>query len=134
MTDLKTHEHTPAELKPGTLTDPNDRIAVASAKQAPIWNNNSIIVNGDFAAAGDRFDADGNLYAFDSLGYLTADNLIPGWSHHGGGGSGRVEKEGSNHYLRLDASAIGRTHNAFYLDQQTGILEPDLRVPDRGCA
>ncbi|MCA9199426.1 MAG: hypothetical protein KDA87_17895, partial [Planctomycetales bacterium] len=123
------HEHTPAELKPGELTDPSDRLSVASAKQAPVWDGASFIVNGDFSAAGDRFDADGNLYAVGSLGYLTADNLIPGWSHHGGGGSGRVEREGNNHYLRLDASAISRTHNAFYLDQQAGILEFDLRVP-----
>ena len=63
---------------------------------------------------------------------LAAENLVPGWSHHGGGGSGRVEKEGGNHYLRLDASAISRTHNAFYLDQQAGILDFDLRVPEAG--
>ena len=56
------------------------------------------------------------------------DNLIPGWSHHGGSGSGRVREQGGNYYLELSSSGPSRTHNIFYIDPQAAILEFEMRV------
>ena len=86
----------------------------------PDWTWQTAIHNGAFEHAGDAFDA---------LAGLASDNLIPGWSHHGGGGDGRVQTEGGNYFLELTESGRSRTHNAFYLSSEAAILQFDLRVP-----
>ena len=85
-------------------------------KWIPQWNDLTLI-NGDFDAPGD----------FDSV--FSSSNLIPGWSHHGGRGTGEISKlSGDDDFaLRLKPSATSRTHNTFYLAPGVQHLTFDLQ-------
>lgn len=112
------HDHTPAHV----LTPP-----ISDAYRASIaWEPS--LVNGDFEYPQSAFE-------FISLPLIVlpapvpqTDNIFPGWSHHGGGGDGVILSEGTNHFLRLNASGPSRTHNAFHLNSQQGVVEFDLRI------
>ncbi|MFN7841175.1 MAG: hypothetical protein ACK5N9_05565 [Pirellula sp.] len=105
------HQHTPQHV----LTPP-----IADAFRAPIeWQ--PTLINGDFAHVKGPFE-------FIVVPVPQTDNIIPGWSHHGGYGTGVVQSEGGNHYLRLNANGPSRTHNAFYLGSHQGVIEFDLRI------
>ena len=116
------HDHTPGAYQPGTIAA-DARESFSATRQTPAQNFSTSIYNGDFVHAGDEFDA----WAF-----LAGQNLIPGWSYHEGGGSGRVVEQSGNYFLQLDGTGPSRTHNAFYLDSQAGILEFDLEVATAG--
>ena len=113
------HQHTATELLPSNITSLAERQEIANSKQQPDWSWSTAVVNGAFTHPGDEFD---------SLSLVSGDNLIPGWSHHGGSGSGRVREQNGNYYLELSSSGPSRTHNTFYVDPQAAILEFDLRV------
>lgn len=67
---------------------------------APRWNPTELY-NG-------RFDHDGR-----SL--FGGGSVIPGWSHHGGGGTGYVSSQGGNNFLLLNIDYHSRTHNRVYI-------------------
>ncbi|WP_406695604.1 hypothetical protein V5E97_31805 [Singulisphaera sp. Ch08] len=102
-----------------------------AAKQwTPEWVP-AMIVNGDFAAAGDEFITDGPIPAPLGNYYLVEpNNIVPGWSHHGGGGGAHIRSEGGalfpNYFLELKASAdpqeSWRTHNNLFVPRQSGTL------------
>ena len=81
--------------------------------------DNLTLVNGDFAHSGD-------------FGGLFASNLIPGWSHHGGGGNGEIQEIGgaNGFVLVLEQGATRRTHNAFYLRPEVASLSFSLQRVD----
>ena len=112
------HEHTPIEFLSGNVA-PSDRLKIESAKQQPDWSWTSSIINGSFKNPGDEFDL---------LSIVAGHNLIPGWSHHGGGGAGKVQKQGDNYYLELSATGPSRTHNSFFIDPQAAVLNFDLKI------
>ncbi len=102
------HTHTPVAWKPTTVTALEHRVAIAGSKQTPEWSALKLH-NGDFAFAGDRFDE----------AMSRSNNLIPGWSHHGGGGDGGVVRSGSDSFaLELGPGGSQRTHNRVYLSTQ----------------
>jgi hypothetical protein len=74
----------------------------------------SQLFNGDFVHSGD--------------GIGGQEPNIPGWSFQGGGGSGSIVPDGPRSVLRLNAGQSIRTHNAFFLDEQAGVLSFDYRV------
>jgi hypothetical protein len=82
----------------------------------PEWNPLDI-VNGDFEKAGNR----GNILS----------DIEPGWSHHGGGGEGDVEKVGGNFFVQLTDGDESRTHNWLYVPHYATHLVFDLRRYDK---
>ncbi len=54
----------------------------------------------------------------------------PGWSHHGGGGSGIFNQADSNAYLELNVGNTIHSHNRFYLPSTATHLRFDLRRED----
>ena len=85
----------------------------------PLWQATRV-VNGSFDFAGDENDT-----------FLIGDqNLIPGWSHHGGRGLARVVPAASGFELELRPNAPSRTKNRFYLPSHIGQIEFDARVTD----
>jgi Ca2+-binding RTX toxin-like protein len=91
------HQHTTEALRPTEDWAP----PVPALRQQPQWQpfaeglHRGAIVNGDFAYDGGGGDAG---------------SMVPGWSHHGGGGLGDPESGGM-----LITAEDSRTHNAFYL-------------------
>lgn len=87
---------------PGTLTESQ----ITLGQWSPTWDSHSI-VNGDFEAAGNG-------------------TIIPGWSHHGGGGSGEIVTDGGSSRLELvindDPDESLRTHNLLYVPEAVGLL------------
>jgi hypothetical protein len=72
---------------------------ITNAHWAPQWNPYTV-ANGDFETP-----ARWNLVS----------DIQPGWSDHGGGGDGDVDRSGGNHYLALSSGDETRTHNVFYV-------------------
>jgi pimeloyl-ACP methyl ester carboxylesterase len=99
-------------------SEPGLRIR-ANIKQKPAWTPNQI-VNGDFEAIGSR---------------TLVNDVVPGWSHHGGGGDGDVNpRDNGNDYLELsdgEGEQI-REHNYLYVPAEKGnlYLEFDVRRID----
>ena len=92
--------------------------AVTHSRSAPAWERLDI-VNGDFEFG------------------TGANNTVPGWSHHGGGGDGTVETLGDgNRVLQLDSLGIGagRTHNLLYVPPGAFRLRFDLRNQEDGAS
>ncbi len=90
------------------------------------------IVNGDFQFTGDEFSPAPVLPQPWSqwLGGYLATNLVPGWSDHGGGGTGHVivDPSSSNNYvLQLNANGAQRTHNLFYIPDNSGLFSFDIK-------
>ncbi len=83
---------------------------ITDARYAPLWNIYSI-ENGDFSGPGDEIQR--------TVG-TTAMNIVPGWSHHGGGGTARVKQVGSNYVLEFSATGNSRVHNSFYVPEGAG--------------
>ncbi|MEX0586454.1 MAG: hypothetical protein WD176_07410, partial [Pirellulales bacterium] len=81
---------------------------VIEGRWAPKWDSTAI-VNGDFEAPGS------------AIGHT-----VPGWSYHGGGGTGHVDADGDNHYLELDLNDGIRTHNWLYVPNDATYLTFDL--------
>ena len=110
--DADAYEHTPTDFLPsafgpdGTNSLGYTRDEVNDGGWTPEWSSFSQlhhggnIFNGDFDDAGDVV----NISSFQS-------NLIPGWSHHGGGGAGLIGRDGPNNFLKLTGVAPDRTHN-----------------------
>ena len=84
---------------------------ITSARWQPQWKPLTI-ANGDFSATGSA-----------------RKDLLAGWSIHGGGGKGSVEKK--HPYLELGLEAPSRTHNLLYIPQNTTHLRFDLRRTDQ---
>jgi hypothetical protein len=82
--------------------------AVTSFRGTPSWDLFAI-VNGDFEAAG------------------SSPTFNPGWSDHGGGGSGLLTGDAGNHPLQLDGHRPVRTHNWLVLPPGAGQIGFDLR-------
>lgn len=100
-----------------TLRPAEGRNLAQNARWSPEWDSLTI-VNGNFEHRGE-----GNVFIPD---------WVPGWSHHGGGGTGDVDEEliGSNHYLRLDNDQADRTHNSLYVPMTASYLAFDLQRVD----
>lgn len=83
-----------------------------TVRQAPVWNPMEI-VNGDF----------------DGPGIAIVNDIVPGWSHHGGGGDGDTAEENGNYFLQLDIGDHSRTHNWLYVPHGIAglTLEFDVR-------
>lgn len=127
------HQHTNAGLASPT-GEPNTQGLAAlgltaetinTARWAPEWAPGDI-VNGDFESG-----------ARDS----GSEDIIAGWSHHGGGGRSMLQDTGENRYLRLetfDASDNvddafkevndSRTHNHLHVPHDASGLAFDMRV------
>lgn len=71
------------------------------------------IANGDFQG-GERSDL--------------IDDIVSGWSHHGGGGDSQIGVESGNLYLQLDSNDVSRRHNYTYIPINASRLTFDLRV------
>lgn len=83
-----------------------------TVKAFPAWER-SEIVNGNFQATGSRQWAD----------------IIPGWSHHGGGGDGDADAPG---ILTLNYLDDDRTHNRLFIPPNATHLEFQARRTDDG--
>lgn len=83
-----------------------------TVKAYPQWNR-SEIVNGNFNATGSRQVAD----------------IIPGWSHHGGGGDGDADEPG---ILTLNLYDDDRTHNRLFIPPNATHLEFQAKRTDDG--
>lgn len=83
------------------LSEAEERIK--DGRWAPEWNALSII-NGDFEHPGE-------------VGIFTGTStIVPGWTHHGGGGDGNIKSNGAGgHFLELDFGSDSRTHNWLYI-------------------
>ncbi|MFO0947000.1 MAG: hypothetical protein U1D30_13825 [Planctomycetota bacterium] len=74
------------------------------ARWQPQWNALSI-ANGNFSYPGEATD-------LIHVGHV----MVPGWSHHGGGGEGEIVGNSSDGYhLLLSDDGISRTHNLVYV-------------------
>ncbi|MCA9140177.1 MAG: hypothetical protein KDB00_25570, partial [Planctomycetales bacterium] len=102
------------------------------------------IVNGDFEFPGDELAGETGDFLGDILdpkalelwlSVTQPSNLIPGWSHHAGGGEGVVVSDGSggpvDFTLNLSGqshpSRASRTHNAVYVDESARFLTFNLK-------
>ena len=102
----------------------NDLVVVAMTKDqintvrwAPLWNNTNLVVNGDFE----------DFLLLDLSPYI-----FPGWSHHGGGGDGHIDRgEKGNHYLEFDSGDVLRIHNDSYFPADVEQFSFDLWISDR---
>ncbi|MCW5934318.1 MAG: hypothetical protein KIT45_08485 [Fimbriimonadia bacterium] len=81
---------------------------VTRGKWTPLWNPNQLY-NG-------RFDHDGRTL-------VGGGSVIPGWSHHGGGGTGYVSSQGGNNFLKLNIDYHTRTHNRVYIPKGVNRLK-----------
>ncbi len=94
---------------PNKWTHPSLDFSDPAVRFDPLWDPLEI-VNGDFEHPGTVVT--GNLV-----------DIVPGWSHHGGGGEGNIgpdrgEDSTENHYLELDFGDSSRTHNYLYVPHQ----------------
>jgi Ca2+-binding RTX toxin-like protein len=94
---------------------------VTQGRWKPKWNPLTI-VNGDFEDAGDKYST--------LIDQALASNIVPGWSHHGGGGDAEVVKldQGNNFVLQLDSEGAARTHNQLYVPPEAQQLRFRLRT------
>ncbi len=101
-----------------------DKQQIAQSLQKPGFVGSSFN-NGSFAFAGDAFDG---APTFSS-------NMIPGWSQHGGGGTGYAVQVGINSYaLELGPAGSYRTHNRSYIDESIGGVTFDWRKTKSGSS
>lgn len=122
------HTYTPSYMvdaggAPATLL----ALDVTSHQAAPVTDPFAIH-NGDFAYPGQDHDVASR-----------SDNLVPGWSNHGGGGEGVISAvpyidpdtgaEATEYVLALSPGAHSRTHNRVYIPETAGALkfETDVR-------
>ncbi len=105
------HEHTPRDV------DPEDDSLYRFFRASPRWSR-FWVDNGLFIFGRSNFD-----WSWNGQQEAQTHGVVPGWSNHGGGGTGRVESDGSDSFLVLDASGPSRTHNWVYVPEDAAGLE-----------
>ncbi len=112
------HEHTPNAFRPTSILNAEQRSKIASSKQR-VGFTGSTFYNGDFVFAGST-------------------TMIPGWSQHGGGGTGYLVRANdiglSEYVLELGPSGSYRTHNRSYIDESVGGISFDWRKSKSGSS
>ena len=93
---------------------------LTNVRWEPQWNSLSVI-NGDFQDAGVFHDGTPDPFS----------DIVPGWSHHGGGGRGIIGKDGENFFLQLDPGNSRRMHNAIFIPPYASTLSFDLWRKER---
>jgi hypothetical protein len=88
------------------------------------------VTQGQWEPAWNRlFPVNFDLAAGDTSG---SDIQLPGWVHHGGGGSGNREERGGsgNHTLELNSGDTSRIHNRTYVPHDAGRLAFNRWISD----
>jgi hypothetical protein len=131
------HEHTPSLLvlrdfmgneqrNPDGSFRPNEQalssVGLAAsdlvyARWTPQWKSDQM-PNGGLSYGGDENDGQSGL---DS-------NLVPGWSHHGGGGPAHVVSHDTGFAIELTPGARHRTSNRFYVPPGIGKVQFSYEV------
>ena len=124
------HKHTPSDFLPSAFGVDGmnslglTRDQVNDGGWAPQWepfgplHRGNNIFNGDFDKPGDIH----NRSNFSS-------NIIPGWSDHGGGGSGAIGTAGSSYFLKLSGGHESRTHNWMVIPPDATFMSFASRAP-----
>ena len=94
-----------------TSIAPAKRASYSTFVGIPAWDPLTVY-NGDFGFPGDKSGSTSN----------PGKNIVPGWSYHGGGGSGYVVQDVNGLNLELYRSHDTRTHNAIYVAPQAAYL------------
>ena len=90
---------------------------INTVRWPPLWNPTNLVVNGNFE----------DFALLDLSPYI-----FPGWSHHGGGGDGHIDRGArANHYLELDSGDVFRVHNDSYFPANVEQFSFDLWISDR---
>lgn len=114
---------------PTLLTSSAHKKGVVENIKWPAQWNPLTIENGDFESPGDEC-----LSAPGTPELVPTDNIVPGWSHHGGGGNAHIhghgcaEGNGTNYRLVLNANGTQRTHNWLYVPEEASTLVFDYTV------
>ncbi len=87
-------------------------LQVTQGRWAPQFQPGDI-ANGDFSG-GQRSDS--------------TEDLISGWSNHGGGGDSEINNQSGNNYMQLDANDEQRSHNYTYIPINAATLNFDIRI------
>jgi hypothetical protein len=93
---------------------------VTQGRWAPNWDPTEF-VNGDFEHPANNFRIGAVIPV-----PIRMSNIEPGWSHHGGGGKGRVDSIGQNEFLELESGNASRTHNRIYVAPEATHVAFDL--------
>ncbi|TWU31778.1 dockerin type I domain-containing protein [Novipirellula artificiosorum] len=109
---------TEARLNTAATSDQLTRDDLVTGKWKPLWQPTTI-ANGTLKYGDDERD----IISYGS-------NLVPGWSHHGGGGPAKaVEMPDGFLGIELTASDHWREHNRFYVAPDVGQIGFDVNVP-----
>lgn len=109
---------TEARLNTSASSDQLSQEDLVTGKWKPLWQPTTI-ANGTLSDGGDEHDA----IPVDS-------NLVPGWSHHGGGGPAKTVVMPDGHFgIELTGSTPWRQHNRFFLADSVDSIGFDVNVP-----
>ena len=117
------HEHTPSEFLPSAFgVDGSNSLGltrdqVTAGGWAPLWQPFGRLHHGNNIFNGD----------FDDPGAYRG--VIPGWSQHGGGGSGTIGIDGGNSFLKLRDGTESRTHNWMVIPPEAAFMTFAARAP-----
>lgn len=94
---------------------------ITNARWEPQWDRLSVF-NGDFSGP------DGG----DGTVFIDHRNLVPGWSSHGGSGTGDVVIDNGNRVMQLKVDDHVRIHNLLYVPHDAVALKFDWRIATEG--
>ncbi|KPL11372.1 hypothetical protein AMJ85_03690, partial [candidate division BRC1 bacterium SM23_51] len=115
--DLDKISPTEARLNTAAMSDQLTQNDIDVGKWRPIWQPTTI-ANGTLKYGGDEHD-----------GIPGGSNIIPGWSHHGGGGPAElVEMADGFLGIELTNNETWRQHNRFYVASNIGEVGIDVNV------
>jgi|GEM_PF-2671248 len=124
------HEHTPSDFLPSAFGVDGmnslglTRDQVNDGGWTPQWKPFGPLHSGNNIFNGD-FDKPGDIHNWSNF----FSNIIPGWSSHGGGGSGVIGTAGSNYFLKLSGGHESRTHNWMVIPPDATFMSFASRAP-----